>query len=332
MNGRAFAPAVLSLALATSGGPPARAASAPNGCAISGVAQPRVNANIEDTHGRVIARFSGSLTALSVRDFPVDGSGRARIETGVGNGSFRLRGFAAASELPLYALSAIPVVARNVFIAPGRSLTLISSAPGKLRVERRVTTPLSQSFSGWAPCSAIGLAPAASATYSPPGASRPYLLTDANLELFDAPAGTLLTTLVRSPQSDGVVFFSGERLGPWLRVTHHSDVVVEAWARARELVPMPPGDTLFPLVSATTPPNPARLAVQGEPRIVKPAREAPLRVEPKDAEPPIGVIEAETETFVLDVVDGWASVMPKALNVVPAPDRQFWVKAADLGL
>jgi hypothetical protein len=35
---------------------------------------------------------------------------------------------------------------------------------------------------------------------------------------------------------------------------------------------------------------------------------------------------------VLDLVAGWASVMPKTLNVVPGPDGQFWVKAADLGI
>ena len=74
------------------------------------------------------------------------------------------------------------------------------------------------------------------------------------------------------------------------------------------------------------------MAVQGEPRVVKPVREIPLRANAKESEATIGVVEPGAETFVLDVVAGWASVMPKALNVVPGPEGQFWVKASDLGI
>ena len=66
--------------------------------------------------------------------------------------------------------------------------------------------------------------------------------------------------------------------------------------------------------------------------MVKPARDVPLRAAAKESEATIGVVEPGAETFVLDVVAGWASVMPKAMNVLPGPDGQFWVKASDLGI
>ena len=43
----------------------------------------------------------------------------------------------------------------------------------------------------------------------------------------------------------------------------------------------------------------------------------------------IGKIEPGTETYVLDTVAGWTSVLPKALNVMPYGEGQFWVKAGD---
>ena len=51
-----------------------------------------------------------------------------------------------------------------------------------------------------------------------------------------------------------------------------------------------------------------------------------------DSNPVVGRIEANTETYVLDIVAGWASVLPKSLNVTPHGDYQFWVKASELGI
>jgi hypothetical protein len=36
--------------------------------------------------------------------------------------------------------------------------------------------------------------------------------------------------------------------------------------------------------------------------------------------------------LILDVAAGWAAVLPKALNVAPPPDRQFWVEARKVGI
>lgn len=77
--------------------------------------------------------------------------------------------------------------------------------------------------------------------------------------------------------------------------------------------------------------NPARLALPGTPRVVRTTREVPLRTAAKEGEP-VGIIESGAETYVLDVVAGWASVLPKSLDVMPIENGQFWVKKAELGI
>lgn len=57
-----------------------------------------------------------------------------------------------------------------------------------------------------------------------------------------------------------------------------------------------------------------------------------LRASASDLGRPIGGLEPGTEVLVLDVVAGWASVVPKSLGVMPAGEGHFWAKARELGL
>jgi hypothetical protein len=75
-----------------------------------------------------------------------------------------------------------------------------------------------------------------------------------------------------------------------------------------------------------------RLAVQWETRSVRAGRVLKIRAAASETGTLIGVVEQGTEIYVLDVVAGWASVLPKSLNIAPAGDGQFWVRAPDLGL
>lgn len=325
-----------------SNGHPAHAANAPVGnsgppssvatCVLRGVSEPRVNANIEDNQGRTVARFSGAPTALVARDFPPDPRGRVQIETGTGAGGFRVRGYLAVQDLPLYTASNVAVVAEHVWIAAGRSVTFVAATPGRLRIEKKLTSPLAQTFSAWTPCNALALA--ASTPANPPAASgaQNYWLKRPTLEIFDKPAGTLLVALTRAKDGDGVPFTSNERRGEWLSVSFQGDVLIDAWARVSDLAVGRDEHRQDALARSASTRAPAQLAIQGEPRIVKPLREVPLRAVAKETDAPIGVIEPGAETYVLEVVAGWASVMPKALNVVPGPNGQFWVKAADLAI
>jgi hypothetical protein len=344
MTDRAFAVALVAFFITlSSSGRPAHGSTGPAGstglpssaatCVLRGIAEPRVNANIEDSQGRVIARFSGAPTALLASDFPADAHGRVRIETGTGAGGFRIRGQLAIGDLPLYTTGNVAVVQNHVWIGARRSVSFIASAPGRLRIEKRLSQPFSQSFLAWAPCNAVSLAAAPPPGFSPEGNARGYLLKKSSLELFDQPAtGSPISTLTRSGDVESVLFFSSERRGDFVSLSYHGEVLIEAWARARDLSALDPGETSDQLAQRGSTRSAPRLAVQGEPRVVKPARDVPLRAAAKESEATIGVVEPGAETFVLDVVAGWASVMPKAMNVLPGPDGQFWVKASDLGI
>ena len=280
----------------------------------------------------MVARFSGAPTPLLVSDFPLDARGRVRVETGTGAGGFRIRGFLSVNDLPLFTASDVAVVADHIWIAAGRSVSFVASAPGRLRIEKRTVQPLSQAFSAWASCNALALAGSPNVGWSAPGNARGYVLKKQSLDVFEKPAGSLLLSLTRAHDSDGVLFFSNEQRTDWVNVEYHGDVIIQAWARSQDLVALPPGEAIDQLQPRSTQRSPARLAIQGEPRIVKPVREVPLRAAAREADAPIGVVEPGAETYVLDVVAGWASVMPKALNVVPGPEGQFWVKTSDLGI
>ncbi len=309
-------------------GPPSASAT----CVLKGVAEPRANSAINDAQGRPIARFSGAPTTLLVTDFPTDAQGRVRVQTGSGTGGFRLRGYLATADLPLYSAVPLPVVAGHVWLAAGTALVFGASAPGRLRVERLTTGVFSQTFVTWANCSAFSLGASLPAPNPPLGNARGYLLKKSRLALFDRPEGTLLLQLNRAPNVEQVLFFSNERQGEWLAVSHHGELVIEGWAKVKDLEALPVGETSDSLPPRVTQRSPAQLAVRGEPRVVQPLGEVPLRAQAKESEASIGVIEPGAETYVLDVVAGWASVMPKALNIIPGPDGQFWVKTSDLGI
>jgi hypothetical protein len=129
-----------------------------------------------------------------------------------------------------------------------------------------------------------------------------------------------------------VPFYSTEARGGFVHIHYRGELNVDAWAKASELQALPRGET------SDTPPtsymllsSPPQLALSQAPRTVKTTRELPLRISARDADAPIGVIEADTELYVMDTVANWAKVLPKSLHVLPVDDLSFWVKQADLG-
>ena len=127
-------------------------------------------------------------------------------------------------------------------------------------------------------------------------------------------------------------FFSTEQRGGYVHVQYQGDVNVNAWAKASDLTPLPRGETSDLPPGSYNMSSPPQLQLPQTPRTVKTTRELPLRLAAKDAEPPVGVIETDTEVYVMDTVAGWASVLPKSLHVLPVGTDSFWVKSPDLGL
>ncbi len=300
-------------------------------CAVRGRATPPMNTAITDMGGRAIARFSGSEASIIVAGLSTANPARARVETGTGQGGFRVRGFVDAQKLPFFVSENVPVVAGRVWIGARRGVNVVGATREKLKVEKRMTTPFQQTFTTWTSCSKLGLGTAVPPGWSPAGDARGFVLRKGSLELHDAARGSVVSVLQKAPDLAGVLFFSTEQTESFVHVQYQGEVGIDAWVRATDVQALARGETMDAL--ATQPParSPARLALPTSPRLVRAPREIPLRAAAKDGEP-IGAIEAGAETYVLDVVAGWASVLPKALDVMPAENGQFWVKKEELGI
>ncbi|HVR20999.1 MAG TPA: hypothetical protein VMS65_14910, partial [Polyangiaceae bacterium] len=289
-----------------------------------------LDTTITDGGGRPIARFGGPETALVVSGLSTVTPFRARIETGIGQGGFRVRGFVDARKLPIATTENVAVVPGHVWIGARRAVTVVGVTPDKLRIEKKLTTPLEQTFTAFTSCQKLVLGTPAPPGWSPPGDARGYVLRAGSLDLRDAPRGNVVTTLYKAGAVPGVLFFGSEGAGGWVRVAYHGEVVVDAWVSSPDVQALPSGETMDQLVTPSSVRNQARLVVPGAPRVVKAPREIALRAAANGE--PIGVIEAGADTYVIDVVAGWASVLPRALDVMPAPNAQFWVKKEELGL
>lgn len=293
---------------------------------------------LSDASGRNLARFSGGESAVTLLAPPADGSDQARIETGTGKGSFRIQGFVKAAELRTFANASIPIVAGHVWLRPGTRVvaTGVSSGlnAGQVKIEKQITTPFNQRFHAVADCSSLTFTPPPPSGFSTPGNARVFLMKVSLLDLYGdaAPQGRIIFTVQRSPQSESVRFFSTEQRGGFVHIQYGGELGIDAWAKASDLHALPRGETSDVPSASYTLSSPPQLQLEKTPRIVQTKREVPLRISARDAEAPVGVIEPDTDVYVMDIVAGWANVLPKTLHVLPAGNNSFWVKAADLGL
>lgn len=305
-------------------------------CNLSGIVQMPVNLAIydKDDGGSPIARFSGGDTALAASDFFSSGGKRAQVRTGTGTGSFRIAGWVDASKIPVFTANRIPIVSGHLWIAAHRKVDVSSGSGAKLRIKKKVHSPMSQTFSAWAPCSSLTLDEKTPSGFTPPGHARGYVLKKDQLEVYDDYKNdrNLVTVINKAAGSTGVLLWSEERKGAWVHLIFHGDVIVSGWARARDLKALPKGETMDIQHGPVTKRQPPQLKLADTPKLIKTTKEVPIRTGAKEDAPVIGRIEADTETYVLDQIAGWASVLPKSLNVAPWGDGHFWVKASDLGL
>jgi len=301
-------------------------------CALSGRAPFSPNTIIQNADGKAIARLSGADVTLSVSQLTLAAHPQARIVTGTPRESFRVRGLVDAAKLPLVTTVPLPVRPGHLFIGERRGVAIQKVERDRLTVQRVASKPLEGTFSAVTSCSALSLDAATPPGWTPPGSARGYALRQSSLELYDAPGGSAFGVLNKAADHDAVLFFSTEESGGYVHIERHADIVVDAWAKTYALSALPRGETMDQLATPPTQRGVARLAVPGEPRIVKTTREIPLRAAARDADAVIGTIAPDTETYLLDVMAGWVSVLPRALDVMPAEGGQFWAKKTDLGL
>jgi hypothetical protein len=301
-------------------------------CALSGRVPFPPNTVIQSADGHAIGRLSGADVTVSVSELTLAAKPRARLETGTPRESFRVRGLIDAAQLPLVTTVMLPVHPGHVWIGERRGVSIQRVSTDRITVQRAASKPLEGTFSALTICGALSLEPGTPPGWTPPGDARGYALRNGALDLYAAPGGSAVGVLHKAADQDAVLFFSTEQRGEYVHVERHADIVVDAWAKAQALSALPRGETMDQLVTLPSTRGVARLALPGEPRVVRTTREVALRVAAQDSEPAIGSIAPDTETYVLDVMAGWVSVLPLALDVMPAEGRQFWAKKADLGL
>jgi hypothetical protein len=285
-----------------------------------------------DANGRRLARFSGGESAVTFVAPPVDGSELARVETGTGRGSFRIAGFIKASELRLYAAQQLPVANGHVWLANGTRVVAAGTSAGKVRVEKQLAPPFEQRVSAIVDCSALSFTAGNAVARTPPDTARVFLLKDARLDLYGSvpPTSSPILTLVRDPSVTSARFFGREQRGGFVHVQYQGEIVVDAWAKASELHPLPRGETSDVPSGSYLLSSAPQLQLAQLPRVVKTTRELPLRLAAREAEAPIGVVETDTDVYVMDVIASWAKVLPKSLHVLPDGEQAFWVKSSDL--
>ncbi|MCC6664365.1 MAG: hypothetical protein IT375_11505 [Polyangiaceae bacterium] len=317
----------------------------PAGCTLSGSTLPAIDTLIYDKAdgGSAIARLTGAKIGLTASEFYAGGGDRVRIKTsastgagagtGTGTGGFRIDGFIDAKRLPVFTTKNVSVVKSHVMIGAQREVSVIEAGSGKLRVKRQVGSPFSQAFTGWAECSALALSASTPSGWSPAGNARAYVAKK-DVELYDSgdDGRSLITMLSPDSTSDGIVLWSTESKSGWVHLLHHSDVVIDAWARAKDLKALPKGETQDSQPAATARRVPPTLKLGGNANSATAPKDLEIRSSASDKGKVIGTLESGAEVYVLDIVAGWASVLPKVLNVAPHGDGQFWVKASSLGV
>ncbi len=282
------------------------------------------------TGGEPIARFTGARTALRVLELPRSASGRALVETGTGRGQFRIRGYVAVKDLPLYLNRPVPVVPSHVWLSAGYRVQFRNADAKVITVEKRMEFPFNQVFVAQTTCSALSLEPARTPPPEIPGNARGYLLEKETLELFDRPSRDAepIMWLQRGLVDPGPLFWSTERKGSWVQVELHEAVDISGWVKKRALRRLPKGelaDQFPPPALISTGP---RLKLSDDATLVKVSMGVDLLGAAKKNAPKIGRIEPDTEVYIVDRVAQWVSVMPKSMHVAPPEGRQFWAPAA----
>lgn len=305
------------------------AARADDTCTLKGeVAVPKGVA-ISDPAGTDIAQFTGAKVAIAISGFPATGGTRAKIQTT----GFRIEGFVRSREIPVYTARSVPAYAGHVWIAEGRRVSVVGSGPGKLHVEKSVSSPLSGTFHGWAPCESFTLSERVPNGWTPPGSARGYTMRRDRIDLYSSERGDIVTAIERGGDGPGALLWANEGASSgWVHIEHHGDIVLDGWVRASDVSALPPGETMDQLAPSPIQRGSPVLNVQGQPKIVRVDRTVSLRAAASDAATTIGGIDPGVEVMILDIVAGWASVLPKALSISPVGTGQFWVRAKDLGL
>jgi hypothetical protein len=283
--------------------------------------------------GSVIAKFTGAKSTVEAAKFPIgSGAGRVSVRTGSGTGGFRIEGFVEADELPLYTKQRIRVPGGVMWLGQAQRVEFGGATPSELVAKLQLSGRINQTFVGTAACSAFTLTPGTQPAWSPGGHDRACTVKRSRLDLFYGPDRKGGPSSMLKGARGLQMWRDRPPSRGFIHVEHHGPVVIDAWARASDLECLPPGERHDVAVDSLSRHNQPQLALAGSTRVVTARKELPIRAAPKATAPVIGAVEKRCQTYVVDIVAGWASVLPKSLDIATNGTDHFWVKASDLGL
>lgn len=278
-----------------------------------------------------VARFTGMASGLTILELPDSNSRRIHIVTGKGRGGFAIDGWVKSDALPLYATANLPIVPGHVWIQPGQRVEFEGRQNNQIRVQRTTTSPFAQTFVATTSCGSVSITPINAPPQEIPRFARGYSLDHTELSIFSEPKGDPTFKLTRSSSSGSVFLYGLDKKDDFIKIRHFGVIGIDAWAKLSDLRQLPKGERVDEYVPSPQT-DTGRLRIVESGRIVTVSEKVQVRLRPSPDAPVVGEIEPATETQVLDVAAGWASVLPKGLNVAPPADQQFWVEARKVGI
>lgn len=278
---------------------------------------------------RVVGVFSGVLTPAKVSAIPrSDKTARARVSTSDGTPAFRIDGYVAPAEIPVYTTRDVTVVPSHIWIAAQQEVKVAGATADSLQVVHRIRGTQKQDVRATAPCTAFALAPIS----TPPlelvdDSARGYRMRVTTLPIYDRPRGDIIFTLYML-EGATLLFWADKSRAGYTHVTGRSDIVINGWVKRRGLEAMRPGELMDPYVASQ--PTGAQLGLSVQPQIYVAEKDVPIRPGPEPEEPIIGYIETGAEFYLFSYIEGWATVLPRSLAVKPPDGGGFWVPEIDV--
>jgi hypothetical protein len=302
-------------------------------CSLTGMATPDLDLPLTDVEGRPIARFGGVAIPLVVSDLPDRADGKIHIETG-GIGHLRVSGFVPVRSISIYLRQDQSVVKGHVTLLKGTAVEYGGRAGDQIRIVVRTKNAIAETYNASVSCDVLTLEAPKPDHWSPPGQARGYLMSQLVVSLFDQPGADakVVTSIHRAPDAGSVLFFGDRREGDFIHVLYRRDVGIEGWIGANDLGVLPRGELADQSATKQAAPIDKRLRMKVEGQLWKARGELPLYGKADGKSPPIGTVTRDTDLYVLDVVAGWANVLPRLLDIVPPSDKHFWVKASEIGM
>lgn len=302
-------------------------------CTLTGTATPDLDLQMTDAEGRPLARFGGVALPLSVTDLPESGDGKMRVSTGA-SGRLRVMGFVPVRAIPIYLKRDLPVVKGRITLLKGTAIEYLGRNGDQIRINVKTVNAIAETYSATVACEGLSLEPQKVTRWAPPGHARGYLMKQPVAPLFDKPGpdAKVVASIHLAKEAHGILFYGDRREGDFIHVQYRRDVGIDGWMGVKDLEILPRGELVDQSVSKVKPSTDKKLKLKMEGQLYRAQDEIALYGKADPKLPPIGSVTKDTEFYVLDVVVGWARILPKQLDVVPLGERHFWVRAKEIGL